>query len=293
MTQPHLPKIPNPQPRESLFVVLLSFVFRLLLLGVGSAVAWGVGIAIAQVYPNPNPEMPIAQRLWQRIQPSGLKQTPPPQSSLPSATPAAPMVQIPLTAEQQQQATLQLQQLQQELNALIGRTAALELKMGISRPGEPIEQRLQRIEQQLSNSTPTAVQRQNTPPQASVSSSPSLPAGGDNLVVTLPSDILFEADSSTLRPGASVILDNLVGDLENYPGAAVQVAGHTDNQGSVQNNLSLSLQRAEAVVQYLSTAAGSNYHWLALGYGSGRPTVENDSAINQQLNRRIEVVISP
>ncbi len=112
-------------------------------------------------------------------------------------------------------------------------------------------------------------------------------------MVTLPSDILFEQGSSSLRPGASVILDNLVADLENYPNAAVRVAGHTDNLGSVQNNLSLSLQRAEAVVQYLSTAAGSNYHWLAVGYGSGRPTVENNSKINQQLNRRIEVVISP
>ncbi len=296
MTQsypPKIPKIKHPSPTNSVLVVLLSVVFQLLLLGVGSAVAWGIGVAIAQIYPNPYPDRPLTQRLWQRIPSSGQNNTPLPQSSLPTATPTPSTVQIPLTAEQQQQATLQLQQLQQQLNALIGRTAALELKLGISRPAEPIEQRLQRIDQQLSNSSPTPVSSPNTTASESISSSTSIQAGEGNLVVTLPSDILFEVDSSSLRPGASVILDNLVGDLENYPGAAVRVAGHTDSKGSLQNNLSLSLQRAEAVVQYLSTAAGSDYHWLALGYGAGRPTVENDSAINQQLNRRIEVVISP
>ncbi len=293
MTRPLPPKIPDPQPGETPLVILLSVVFRLLLLGLGSAVAWGVGVAIAQIIPNTTPEMPLTQRMWQRLQPTPREESPPPRSRLPSATPTNATVQIPLNAQQQQQATLQLQQLQQELNALIGRTAALELKIGISRPAEPIEQRLQRIDQQLSNSTTTAAERPNTLPSDSVSASESIQTGEGNLVVTLPSDILFEANSSRLRPGASIILDNLVGDLEQYPGAAVRVAGHTDSRGSVQNNLSLSLQRAEAVVQYLSTAAGSNYHWLGIGYGSGRPAVENNSAMNQQLNRRIEVVINP
>ncbi|MGB3534861.1 MAG: OmpA family protein [Microcoleaceae cyanobacterium] len=293
MTQSYPPpNIPKPQPPDSALVILLSVVFRLLLLGVGSVVAWSVGIAIAQIYPRQYPEMPITQRMWQRIQRSS-QDTSPPQSSLPAATPTPSSVQIPLTAPQKQQASLQLQQLQQELNTLIGRTVALELDMGISRPAEPIEQRLQRIDQQLSNFTPVTVPMSNTPPSDSISTSTSIQTAEGNPVVTLPSDILFEQQSSVLRPGASVILDNLVGDLESYPGAAVRVAGHTDNLGSVQNNLSLSLQRAEAVVQYLSTAAGLDYHWLAIGYGSGRPTVENNSTINQQLNRRIEVVISP
>ena len=293
MTRPYPPKIPDPKPPGSPLVIVLSVVFRLLLLGVGSAAAWGLGVAIAQVYPHPDPEQPLTQRLWQRLQPETRENIPPPQSTLPTPIPTPSTVQIPLTAQQQQQATLQLQQLQQELNVLIGRTAALELKIGISRPAEPIEQRLQRIDKQLSNSTVTAIERPTTPPSDTVSSSSSIQTGEGNLLVTLPSDILFEENSSRLRPGASIILDNLVGDLERYPGAAVRVAGHTDSRGSIQNNLSLSLQRAEAVVQYLVTAAGSNYHWLAVGYGSGRPAVENNSVLNQQLNRRIEVVITP
>ncbi len=293
MTQSYSPKIPNPKSTDSILVILLSVIFRLLLLGVGSTVAWGMGMAIAQIYPHPNPEMPIIEGLLRRTQQATVEHTPLPQSSLPPARPSTPTVEIPLTAEQQQNATLQLQQLQQQLNTLIGRTAALELQLGISRPADPIEQRLQRIDQRLSTTRPTPVSSPVITPEEPISSSTSIKPGNGNLVVTLPSDILFEFDSSTLRPGASVILDNLVVDLENYPGAAVRVAGHTDNQGSVQNNLSLSLQRAESVVQYLSTAAGSNYHWVALGYGSGRPAVENDSPINQQLNRRIEVVMSP
>ncbi len=290
MTQSSTQKIPDPQPQDSLLVVVLTLMFRLLLLGVSASVAWTLGMAIAQFYPHPNPEIPLTERLWRR-QPTPTL----PETTLPPSSPAStPSVQIPLTNQQQQNATLQLQQLQQQLNTLIGQTAALELKLGISRPAERIEQRLQRIEQQLSET----VAPSTSPPVKTVSPSGStstaVQARNNDLVVTLPSDVLFGNDSSSLRPGASVILDNLVADIERYPQATIRVAGHTDNQGSVQNNLALSLQQAEAVVQYLSTAVGSsNYHWIAFGYGLGRPTIENDSPLNQQLNRRIEVVINP
>jgi outer membrane protein OmpA-like peptidoglycan-associated protein len=90
-----------------------------------------------------------------------------------------------------------------------------------------------------------------------------------------------------------VILDTIIADIKTYKGSAVRVMGHTDNQGSSQQNLDLSFSRAEAVMKYLSEAIGTEYHWAAIGYGANRPAVNNNSANNRQLNHRIEVAITP
>jgi len=54
----------------------------------------------------------------------------------------------------------------------------------------------------------------------------------------------------------------------------------------------LSFARAEAVTRYLSNVLGEKYHWVAIGYGESRPSVDNSSDANRQRNRRIEVAIS-
>lgn len=287
MTQSPKRRISAPKPRARVVVILLSILFRLLLLGVGSGIAWVLGIAIAQVYPNPSSQMPLTEKLLR-----GSRNQDRPEKSLSSPSTLTPpsSPQIPLSTDQRQQLQTQLQQLQQEVNTLIGRTAALEIKLGISRPSESLEKRLQLIEQQLTlevTNTPTSVAEPKNEPL-------SLNGSSTGLVVTLPSDILFESQTSRLRSGANVILDTILADLENYKGSAVRVAAHTDDSGQAQENLSLSLQQAETVAGYLSNAVvSSDYHWVAIGYGEGRPTAENDSDTNRQLNRRIEVSISP
>lgn len=299
MTQPPKPRIstapPAPRPRNQGLLSFLSLVFNILLLTVGGSLAWLVGMAIAQVYPNSSSDAPLTEQVLRRLPNTRPAISPAPQPATPSApspTPIPPPAQ-PLTSVQRQQLQAQLQQLQGQLNTLIGRTAALETQLGTSRPSEPLEERLQILEQQLTASatpgTNNGVQPTSPPPQTA----PARTQNSDSLVVTFPSDVLFDVGSTILRPGASVILDTIVADLKNYNGSAVRVLGHTDNQGNSQQNLDLSFERAEAVMNYLSDAVGTGYHWVAIGYGSNRPTVENNSAQNRQLNRRIEVAISP
>ncbi|MEB3281517.1 MAG: OmpA family protein [Lyngbya sp.] len=291
-----------PKPRPPVSVIVLSILFRLLLLGVGSSLAWVIGMAIAQVYPSNRSEPPIVEKLLNREQRTansyqlGTSSAPSASSaSSASSSPSRLTPQIQLTSAERQQLQTQLQQLQQQLNTLIGRTAALETQMGISRPSETLEKRLQIIERQLSTEDETVGNSSiPTPTPTLTSTQPTTRfRASQGLVVTLPSDVLFETNTNRLRPGASVILDTLIADLENYKGASVRVAAHTDDTGNTQNNLSLSLQQAEAIVAYLSTAIGSEYHWVAIGYGEGQPTVENDSPTNKQLNRRVEVAIAP
>ncbi|MEL7037172.1 MAG: OmpA family protein [Cyanobacteria bacterium J06592_8] len=283
-----------PKPRSPVSVIVLSILFRLLLLGVGSGFAWIIGMAIAQVYPSSRSEPPIVEKLLFRSDTykGSLSVTQTPVATR-TSRPGTPQIQ--LNAAERSSLQTQLQELQEELNTLIGRTAALETQLGISRPSETLEKRLQIINQQLSTEIESVPNSSTASPQPT--QTPTKPTssfrGSRGLLVTLPSDVLFETNTNRLRPGASVILDTLIADLENYQGAAVRVAAHTDNTGEAQENLDLSLQQAEAIVAYLTTAMGAGYHWVAIGYGEGQPTVENDSKTNQQLNRRVEVAIAP
>ncbi|TAE97510.1 MAG: OmpA family protein [Oscillatoriales cyanobacterium] len=272
---------------------LLSLIFRLLLLGVGSGFAWVLGMAIAQIYPSRATEMPIAERLLRVTQ------------NLTSSPKRAPATQIPalptpkVNPAQREKLQGDLRKLQGELNALIGRTAALESQLGSSRPTETLEKRLQLMSQELA-ATPT----EGTPPLALPAQSPldtnaqsqntrNPVFAGDGLMVTLPSDVLFDAGSISLRAGTNTILDNLVAELRNDEGATVRVAGYTDDAGEEADNRNVSFARAQAVVQYLSGVLGQRYHWVAIGYGESRPLVDNSSEIDRQRNRRIEVAISP
>ncbi|WP_449418561.1 OmpA family protein [Phormidium nigroviride] len=294
-------------PGTGLFV--LSLIFRLLLLGVGSGFAWALGVAAAQIYPSAGTEIPLSEKLLRQFQnlaagPKRLSPTPSP--ILPSPIPSPSSSQ--LTPTQRQKLQADLRQLQGELNALIGRTAALETQLGSSKPTESLEKRLELMSQELGTSTSAAAPSPALPAVGKDSSPiPGIKANNadessgdrssvfsaDALMVTLPSDILFEVGSSALRPGTNVILDNLIADLQNYEGATVRIAGHTDDAGEVKDNQNLSFARAQAVEQYLSKTLGQKYHWVAIGYGESRPSVENTTDANRQRNRRIEVAIDP
>lgn len=288
-------------------LLVLSLIFRLLLLGVGSGFAWVLGMATAQIYPSGAAEMPLAERflrLTQNLTPSPTR-TPTKQiPALPAPT-VTPSPQSKVSPAQREKLQSDLRQLQGEINALIGRTAALESQLGISRPTETLEKRLQLMSRELAAPETAATP---VPALPAIGSSPSLNPetvntapqnannrvlAGDGLMVTLPSDVLFDTGSISLRPGTSAILDNLVADLGNYEGATVRVAGHTDDAGETADNRNVSLARAQAVVQYLSGVLGSKYHWVAIGYGESSPSIDNSSDTNRQRNRRIEVAISP
>ncbi len=288
-------------------LLVLSLIFRLLLLGVGSGFAWVLGMAIAQIYPSNTAQMPIAERLLrvtQNLTPSPTRAPATPIPALPAPT-ATPTPQSKVSPAQKEKLQSDLRQLQGDLNALIGRTAALESQLGSSRPTENLEKRLQLMSRELAAPETVA---SPTPALPAIGSSPTLNPGsvnnapqnasnpvfgGDALMVTLPSDFLFDVGSISLRAGTSAILDNLVADLRNYEGVTVRVGGHTDDAGEAVDNRKVSFARAQAVAQYLSGVLGKKYHWVAIGYGESRPSVDNSSDANRQRNRRIEVEISP
>ena len=268
-------------------LLILSLIFRLLLLVVASGFSWMLGMAIAVQYPSNSQEIPIAEKLLRGTK--GIvskKQLPQYSNPTPESTPETLKLQVELTEVQRQELQTELQKLQTQLNTLIGETTTLENQLGISRPNQNLEARLNLISQEL-----TAPLSTNERKQINQFTKPVF--SGNQMMVTLPIDVLFESGSNIIGSKERVILDNLIGEFKNYKGVSVGVYGHTDNQGKVKANRELSFLQAEAVAEYLSKNLGQQYRLLAIGYGESRPIVENDSQTNRQRNRRIEVKINP
>lgn len=70
---------------------------------------------------------------------------------------------------------------------------------------------------------------------------------------------------------------------------AILVTGHTDNKGSHEFNLKLSLSRARAVKNHLRASGFSSTKILAIGMGSERPVADNTSKEGRRRNRRVEI----
>lgn len=115
-------------------------------------------------------------------------------------------------------------------------------------------------------------------------------------VITLANDLAFDSGSAKLSPAASAMLQKVAGLLRGTT-VSISVEGHTDNvalrEGSpLGDNWNLSLQRAEAVLDYLITTGKLDPKRFRLGaIGDSRPVVSNNTATGRARNRRIEIVL--
>lgn len=116
---------------------------------------------------------------------------------------------------------------------------------------------------------------------------------GNNLVVTMPQDILFATGSAALRPDLQRDLRALAGNLRAYPDTRVDVLGHTDNTGTASFNQMLSAQRAGAVTSLLAAEGVSSSRLRAIGRGEDQPIASNLTPEGRMLNRRVEIIITP
>lgn len=110
--------------------------------------------------------------------------------------------------------------------------------------------------------------------------------------IRLNAELLFDSGKSALRPQAASSLQKLAEVLLGEPGLPVLIEGHTDNVGGVQANQALSVQRAEAVKQWLTSAGKVAGACIATkGFGASKPVASNASATGRQKNRRVEISI--
>ena len=110
------------------------------------------------------------------------------------------------------------------------------------------------------------------------------------IVISL-SDILFDVNQATLKPGAAQNIARISTVLRQYPDKQIAVEGHTDSDGADQYNQSLSERRAAAVREALVAGGVSPASITSRGYGESQPVTTNATAAGKQQNRRVEVVV--
>ncbi|MBV6644899.1 MAG: PD40 domain-containing protein [Cyclobacteriaceae bacterium] len=104
-------------------------------------------------------------------------------------------------------------------------------------------------------------------------------------------NIFFEVGRAELKPISYVELNKAVELLENNGSMVIEVGGHTDSQGSDEQNLKLSQARANSVKDYLVLAGIVDTRIRAKGYGESQPIADNTTSEGRASNRRTEFVI--
>lgn len=116
----------------------------------------------------------------------------------------------------------------------------------------------------------------------------------DNTIkLDLSSEVSFDSGKSTVKPSFYPSLDKIASVLSQYDQTVIHVVGHTDSDGSEDYNLGLSLDRAEAVQNYLMGKGVTDIRLKIQGRGETEPRAENTSPAGKAMNRRVEVFLKP
>jgi outer membrane protein OmpA-like peptidoglycan-associated protein len=103
--------------------------------------------------------------------------------------------------------------------------------------------------------------------------------------------ITFESNMSKIKPVSKTVLEKVRESLELNPDVTIIIMGHTDSQGNDEYNRNLSLQRAQAVKEWLVDNNINSARIKVAGKGESEPIATNDTAEGRQKNRRIEFLV--
>ena len=119
--------------------------------------------------------------------------------------------------------------------------------------------------------------------------------GGQDITVTLASDVTFASDSADLTPAADTQLQTVADQLNQYPdGGTLSIVGHTDDIQDDAYNQTLSEKRANAVkdrLQQLTTL--DKWSPTTTGKGESEPRVKETTDEARAANRRVEITLTP
>lgn len=101
---------------------------------------------------------------------------------------------------------------------------------------------------------------------------------------------LFSYDESALNPKYVDSLNAQADYLRSHPSARVLIAGHTDERGSREYNISLGEHRADSVAEYLRMAGIRHSQYRIVSYGKERPANFGHDDASHAQNRRAEFI---
>lgn len=133
----------------------------------------------------------------------------------------------------------------------------------------------------------------NTPGPVDNKGCPKIDKEVEEILQTAFDNLEFFSAKATIKEESKPSLDKLAEVLAKKPEWGLQIAGHTDSDGSSRANLLLSKRRSEAVRDYLMKKANitDQTRFKVLYFGESQPLVPNTTPENKQKNRRVEMTI--
>lgn len=116
---------------------------------------------------------------------------------------------------------------------------------------------------------------------------------GDDIVLNMRNDILFDVNSADVSSRADNTLGAVADVLRHYDKTLINVNGYTDTTGSEQHNLDLSQRRAEHVADILVNNGINPQRISPRGFGETDLKVRTGNNVNEPRNRRVEIRIVP
>ncbi|HSV58608.1 MAG TPA: OmpA family protein [Variovorax sp.] len=104
-------------------------------------------------------------------------------------------------------------------------------------------------------------------------------------------DLFFDVGGTVLTPESRSALDGVVSAALGRSGADITVTGHTDTQGSLQQNDGLALRRAEEIKQLLVSRGFPAARVEAVGRGERELAVPTADDADEPRNRRVVIVV--
>ncbi|MES1225540.1 MAG: OmpA family protein, partial [Bacteroidota bacterium] len=102
-------------------------------------------------------------------------------------------------------------------------------------------------------------------------------------------NIFFDVNKFELKTESQVELDNVVRLMTENPTLKIQINGHTDNAGKAADNITLSNNRAKAVVSYITSKGIDPKRLSFQGFGDKVPLADNSTEEGRAKNRRTEL----
>jgi len=104
----------------------------------------------------------------------------------------------------------------------------------------------------------------------------------------------FASGKAVITPEYFSRLSKVQRAIRTFPDYLITVEGHTDSRGDDRYNKNLSMDRANAVKEYLIANMGLNKSQItAIGYGESKPIASNETDEGRTKNRRIDIVLEP
>jgi outer membrane protein OmpA-like peptidoglycan-associated protein len=104
--------------------------------------------------------------------------------------------------------------------------------------------------------------------------------------------VRFGLDSAALAPSEQLIIDAVSQEVRQRPGVEVEIIGHTDTTGDADYNRTLSVDRAEMIVQaLLQRAVPADVITLVAGEGEESLAVATADEVADPRNRRVDITV--